>query len=316
MKICMLTDAWKPVWGGGQEHVLQISKILKADVIYPKNTNFFNFWDRVGFTLWTIKFFLTSDYDLYHSHSFSTSAFLPLAKLRGKKTAITVHGKGKNIVGGRILNTLKITNFLKWLVLYVWPYDYKFSAGKLKGFTTVGNGINVLEFDAVKAKKDPEKFKIFWIGRRYDPVKGVKYLEQAVKEINDPKITLDIAENVYGEEKIRRFKQADLFVLPSLLEGLPLVLLEAMAAKLPIVTTDVGDCKMLVEKAECGLVVPPKDSAALAVAIETMINMNASKRDTLGLNGHNSVKKYYSWDRVGQKVARAIGVTIIKSGTK
>ncbi len=305
MKICLLTDAWMPVWGGGQEHVLQISKILKADVIYPKNTNFFNFWDRVGFTLWTIKFFLTSDYDLYHSHSFSTSAFLPLAKLRGKKTAITVHGTGKNLVGGGLLNALKITDFLMWLVLYVWPYDYKFSAGELKSFTTVGNGVNIADFDAVKAKKDPKVFRIFWIGRRYDPVKGVKYLEQAVKEINDPKIVLDIAENVYGEEKIKRFKQADLFVLPSLSEGLPLVLLEAMAAKLPIIATDVGDCRRLIEEAACGVVVKPGNVKELSSAILKMIkDKNLMK---VGENGYKFVRKNYSWEKVASTYQKNYG---------
>lgn len=296
MKICFITDAWLPIWGGGQEHVLQVSKILNADIIYPKNINFFNFWNRVGFTLWTIKFYLTSDYDLYHSHSFSSSVFLPLAKLRGKKVAITIHGTGNGLIGANILNFLGVSKFLMFLVLYVWPCDYKFSAADLKGFITVGNGVNILEFDAVKAKKDPKKFKIFWIGRKYDPVKGVKYLEQAVKEIDNSKIILDIAENIYGEEKIKRFMQADLFVLPSLSEGLPLTLLEAMAAKLPVIATDVGDCRQLVEKANAGIIIEPGNVTALKTAIIEMMKSTAN----FGQNGYNFVKKNYSWEKVSQ----------------
>src|SRR3990167_8106050 len=99
MKICFLIDSWLPVWGGGQEHVSQVAKILKADIFYPKN-NVFNFWNRVLFTLWTIKFYLTSDYDIYHSHTFSTDLFLPIVKLRGRKAVITLHGIGKNLIGG------------------------------------------------------------------------------------------------------------------------------------------------------------------------------------------------------------------------
>ena len=317
MKICFITDAWLPIWGGGQEHVLQVSKILKADIIYPKNNNFFNFWDRVGFTLWTIKFYLTSDYDFYHSHSFSTSVFLPLAKLRGKKTAITVHGTGNGLIGANILNSLGVSKFLMFLVLYVWPYDYKFSAGNLKGFVTVGNGVNIDEYDKIKkdsgqARMTNKKFKIFWIGRKYDPVKGIKYLEQAVKEINDPKIVLDIAENIYGEEKIKRFKQADLFILPSLSEGLPLVLLEAMAAKLPVIATDVGDCRQLVEKANAGIIVKPGDVKALKEAILEMMKTTAN----FGQSGYDFVKKNYTWEKVSEKVSRAIGLTMISSGTK
>ncbi|MBI3559328.1 glycosyltransferase family 4 protein [Candidatus Gottesmanbacteria bacterium] len=299
MKICFLTDAWLPVWGGGQEHVLQVSKILKADVVYPKS-NFFSFWNRVSFTLWTIKFYLTSNYDLYHSHSFSTNLFLPLAKLRGKKTAVTIHGLGKDLIGGGILNKFGISKFLLWLVLYVWPYDYKFSAGKLNGFVIIGNGVNIDEFNKFKSLKDKDKFRIFWIGRKYDPIKGVKYLEQAVKEINDPRIFLDIAENIYGEEKVKRFKKADLFVLSSLSEGLPIVLLEAMAAKLPIIATDVGDCREIIEKAKCGAVVAPGSIEELTKAIEKIAV--DKRRNEMGQRGFNYVKKYYSWDKVVAKI--------------
>ena len=298
MKICLLTDAWMPVWGGGQEHVFQVAKILKADVIHP-NGNFFNFWSRVWFTLWTIKFYLTSDYDIYHSHSFSTCLFLPIVRLRNKKCAITVHGVGQNLIGGGLLNTLGVSKFLMWLVLYVWPYDYKFSAGNLKGFITVGNGVNVNDYDAVRIKKDPKIFRIFWIGRKYDPVKGVGFLEDAVKSINNPKIILDLAENIYGEEKIKRFKSADLFVLPSLSEGLPIVLLEAMASKLPIVATDVGDCKKLVEAAKCGLIVAPGNSGQLAEAIRVIIK----DKKNYGENGYEFVKENYSWNKVAATYA-------------
>ncbi len=308
MKICFLTDAWLPVWGGGQEHVLQVSKILKADVVYPKS-NFFSFQNRILFTLWTIKFYLTSNYDLYHSQSFSTNLFLPLAKLRGKKTAVTIHGLGKDLIGGGILNKFGIPKFLLWLVLYVWPYDYKFSAGKLNGFVTVGNGVNVSEYDAVKVSKNPKKFRIFWIGRRYDPIKGVKYLEQAVKEINNPDIVLDIAEKVYGEEKIKRFKQADLFVLPSLSEGLPLVLLEAMAARLPVIVTDVGDCRKIVEEARAGIVIKSTDVEALKMAIITM----TKNTDNFGQNGYNFVKKNFTWDKVTDKIYKVYAHTLFGS---
>ena len=61
--------------------------------------------------------------------------------------------------------------------------------------------------------------------------------------------------------------EADVFVLPSLSEGLPNALLEAMAASRPVVATGVGGVTDLVRNGENGLVVPPADSGALAGAV-------------------------------------------------
>ncbi|RLE03257.1 MAG: hypothetical protein DRJ11_04835 [Candidatus Aminicenantes bacterium] len=59
----------------------------------------------------------------------------------------------------------------------------------------------------------------------------------------------------------------DLFVLPSLWEGLPLVLLEAAQWALPVVATDIDGCREVITSGETGLLVPPAQSGALAEAI-------------------------------------------------
>jgi glycosyltransferase involved in cell wall biosynthesis len=64
---------------------------------------------------------------------------------------------------------------------------------------------------------------------------------------------------------------ADVFVLPSLAEGLPLALLEAMSAGLPIVASDVGDVRIALEGGGAGLVVPPGDAPAFAEAIAQLL---------------------------------------------
>jgi glycosyltransferase involved in cell wall biosynthesis len=64
----------------------------------------------------------------------------------------------------------------------------------------------------------------------------------------------------------------DIFVMASLWEAMPLALLEAMAAARPIVVTDVGDNRQVVDDGRCGVVVPSGDPAALAAAIRGVVD--------------------------------------------
>ena len=66
-------------------------------------------------------------------------------------------------------------------------------------------------------------------------------------------------------------KAGDVFVFPSRTEGLPNALLEAMAAAMPIVTTDVPGCRDLIEAERTGLLVPVDDAAALAAGLERIL---------------------------------------------
>jgi glycosyltransferase involved in cell wall biosynthesis len=73
-------------------------------------------------------------------------------------------------------------------------------------------------------------------------------------------------------ELLRLFALADVFVLPSLAECLAVVLMEAGAAGLPVITTDIGALAEAVCPGESGLVVPAGDGRALACAVETLVS--------------------------------------------
>jgi glycosyltransferase involved in cell wall biosynthesis len=89
------------------------------------------------------------------------------------------------------------------------------------------------------------------------------------------------------------FNLADLVVLPSRWEGLPMTLLEAMAAGAPVLATSVGGIPEVVQHGVNGWLVPPQDTAALGNAIGHLLH-SASLRCQLGEKGMETVSESYS----------------------
>jgi len=84
-----------------------------------------------------------------------------------------------------------------------------------------------------------------------------------------------------GQDDIQpHYAAADLFVLPSLAEGLPVVLMEALAKGVPVVSSGMMGIPELVEHNRGGLLVPPGDHRALADALEQMLRDEALRRAT------------------------------------
>jgi glycosyltransferase involved in cell wall biosynthesis len=94
-----------------------------------------------------------------------------------------------------------------------------------------------------------------------------------------------------------RYAAADLFCLPSLYEGFPLAILEAMAAGLPVVATAVAGVPEAVDHGVTGLLVPPEDAAALARALgELAADPERARR--MGEAGRRRVETEYAIPRV------------------
>lgn len=92
-------------------------------------------------------------------------------------------------------------------------------------------------------------------------------------------------------------KAFDIFVLPSVKEGFPWTLLEAMSAKLPIVTTAVGANPEIIEDAKNGLLVKPADPQAIAEALARLAD-NESLRRELGIQAHQTVLHKFSLNKM------------------
>ena len=89
---------------------------------------------------------------------------------------------------------------------------------------------------------------------------------------------------VTGVQKERMYHRADIFSLPTSNDCFPLVILEAMARSLPVVSTEEGAIPEMVSAGESGILVSPKDPTALADALEKLLK-DKELRDRLGAFG-------------------------------
>jgi len=98
-------------------------------------------------------------------------------------------------------------------------------------------------------------------------------------------------------EAAKYLKAFDIFVLPSRYEGFPLVILEAMNARLPIVATDVGGLKEMIENKKEGILVEAKNPKVLAMAIKELIE-NKNLARNLAENAYRKVKEMFSLEKM------------------
>ena len=192
----------------------------------------------------------------------------------------------------------------------------------------VRNGMDFGEFsEAVERGAStplPEAREAFLIGTvgRLEPQKGMAYLIEAFAQLPDsahPKQlwivgagleerslrrqaeTAGVADRVHflgaRDDVPALMTRFDLFVLPSLWEGLPNVVLEAMAARRAVVATAVDGTPEAVADGETGLLVPPKNPQALATAMESLIK-DSEKRTAYGEAGRQRVERVFGMDRM------------------
>jgi glycosyltransferase involved in cell wall biosynthesis len=129
------------------------------------------------------------------------------------------------------------------------------------------NPLLVVETLAELERRRPGTFRLTWIGRGK--------LEEEVRARAE---TLGVAGQLtlrgyvpFGPSLLDLYRQADLFLHVSLTEGVPQVLVEALACGTPIIATAVGGVASALADGKAGILVPPGDALALADAIETLV---------------------------------------------
>jgi glycosyltransferase involved in cell wall biosynthesis len=109
---------------------------------------------------------------------------------------------------------------------------------------------------------------------------------------------------VDGAERLALLERADVFALPSYAEGLPNAMVEAMAAGLPVVVTPVGSIPDVVEDGAQGLLVPPRDPAALEAALRR--TCDADERERMGRAAYETAVARFSAEHAAERLAEIV----------
>ncbi len=102
----------------------------------------------------------------------------------------------------------------------------------------------------------------------------------------------------HRDDASKLYQAFDVFVLPSVKEGMPWTVLEAMSAGIPVVATDVGACRWMVEDGQIGrvgMIVPAQDNTALSETLGRLISDPQALSD-MAKTGPEMVKLRFTWD--------------------
>jgi glycosyltransferase involved in cell wall biosynthesis len=169
--------------------------------------------------------------------------------------------------------------------------------------------------------------------------KGIDVLLQAARELNDEGLSAQTGYNLVGtgplleelskkyvlpnlnfigfasDEKLSLlYSENDIFVLPTLFEGMPTVVLEAMANGMPVIVTDTGATRDMVDESN-GIIIEKKDVRSLKDAIRKFIVAGPEFRESCSRASFEKVKSQFTWRHVAEEHIRLFMTLKNKMGT-
>ena len=175
---------------------------------------------------------------------------------------------------------------------------------------------------------DSKEVRVLCVARLIER-KGVEYLLRAMARDISDRLVLDVVGEgplmgelrrladqlglgtkveflgfVYGEALTDKFRDADIFTLPSLSESCSMALLEAMASGLPVVASNVGGIPELVADGENGFLVPPAEPEALRAAIDRLA-ASPGLRSKFSLANRRKIEGSYTWSCIADAYVKS-----------
>jgi L-malate glycosyltransferase len=293
------------------------------------------------------RFFFSVKPQIIHAHNQTSLHYAVLGKRIGKAAVLmTNHGQG---LGSRRTPSAAEWSQTDAVVAVSNAVAERMNQGTLgTKLRTIYNGVAFSPPQRTRAQVFeelgiPEGRTVGVMVARIDHLKGHETLIAALGQLREANLPLTILVAGDGAQRTEREQQAselglsvnnvrflgfrsdvpdllaasDFFVLPSLTEGLPLSVLEAMSHQLPIIATPVGGIPELVEHQKHGLLVAVEDSQMLAETIRRL-SMDCSLRKSMGEAGFKRVQETFTYAQMSSAYASLYSELIVgsKRGSK
>jgi glycosyltransferase involved in cell wall biosynthesis len=143
---------------------------------------------------------------------------------------------------------------------------------------------------------------------------GCGYPPETIRDFFGPELASNVViqPTVPADQTHELLAAHDVFLFPSLMEGMPTVLLEAMASGMPVITTETCGMPDIVEDGFNGLLIPPADSAAIENAVLRLAS-SADLRRCLGQAAQQTMSRY-TWERSALKMEKLFRYVIASEG--
>lgn len=186
----------------------------------------------------------------------------------------------------------------------------------------IPNAVELPQVDKDENATRPQR--LLFVGR-FAANKGIHILMDAVRELNQRGYEEDFVFDLVGkgplfdeykakyqatnvnflgyiddQELRERYKSCDVLLLPTLYEGMPTVVLEAMSYGKPVIVTDVGATRELVDSRN-GYMIPKNDAESLVEAIISFHELSDDERRALGKTSRRKVEERFVWEAVAEE---------------
>ena len=329
MKILLISPTLKGI-GGIAQHARDLINFLKkhghdVDVISSENIPIISFKKLKNPSFLISSFFKTKfmkDYDIVHAQH--PIAALAMKNVSGKKI-LTLHGIYSEQIG--MLHGKLSLHFSNRYEKNAFKWADAVTAGSQEAFefySKLGSKVsfipNAIDIDSLPSKVDKRYDKQIIFAGRLSKEKGIHTVIETAKNLpididliivgNGPEENFVVEsiknhKNIHylgyqpKEKTIPLIRGSKLLIQPSLAEGISATLLEAMACKTPVITTNLGGNIELFENNKTGILIEPKNSEELLKTIISLLN-DPVKLKEISNSAFDHVQQY-DWSNIGKK---------------